>query len=167
MIAPEALFPVPHSENTQPVSAEYNVRCRADVEHVIGAITAAMGRFPFGVSDGLALQWSLTETLEQMLFRENEPDAGNLHVQSQVTPAYVRVQIDHAPAPWEFSVSDIVSELQRPRPAAFVPFIPLRFARTYMTSVEIRDEGQRVILYRARGQGNATSSLPVGYDFQI
>ena len=165
MIASEIPVFTRRLDSPQPVSLEHAVCCAADAEFAVGAILSAMGSFPFGVSDALAVQLGVRETLSRSLPAEDQRGTtAKFHVRTSLTSASVRVQID------DVSESEaVVLAADRLRwgqlPAEFRQ--RLQLAKTYMTSVDVHQQGRQIVLSRARGQGFAVSALPAGYDFQI
>lgn len=165
MIASDSTFLTLRSENAQPVSLKHAVRCEADAEIAVEAILSAMGRLPFGVSDALAIQMGVRETLHRSVStgaeRENPAE---LHVSTSLTPASIRIQIDDFSEPLSGPFSVGASRWKQ-LPVEFRQ--RLQLAKTYMTSIDVHQQGRRIVMYRARGQGSAVSTLPMGYDFQI
>jgi len=166
MIAPvEAVYAPRPAESTLPVSMEHIVCCGADVDFAVRAIVSAMKHYPFGVFDGLAIQLGVSEALIRILNQiKNRQIEAALRLQTTVTPAFVRVQIDDLA---RRAGANGFSDQEQPGILPAELSRQLQFTKTYMTSIEIRQAGRQIVLHRARGQGSTISTLPYGYDFQI
>lgn len=161
MIASDKSFSSSQTATTSPVTVERVVCCEPDAESLVGAILAAMGKFPFDVSDGLAVQLGVSETLERALAAGD--DAGHevqLSVRASIGTTDVRVLIKDVSGTLEWNALDSAS---KPGPGGIHPLL----ARTFMTTVDVQQQQRQVVLYRDHHRGSAVSSLPPGYDFQI
>lgn len=143
--------------------SEVSLRCRADIASAVNAVMGAMGEQPYSVTDGFAVQQATAETLESIFKKlSGKKRSSPIWLKYIVSPERVQIEIqappsEEQPAPEANAHS---SGLSRLRPKGSL-------AKSFMTSVEYRDEGRHVFLTRRRGQGPAVNGPPVGYDFQI
>lgn len=142
--------------------SEVSVRCRADIANAVNAVMGAMGEQPYSVTDGFAVQQATAETLESIFKLAGKKRSTPIWLKYTVSPERVQIEI-RAPHTEKQPVPDanaLAPGLNRVQTKGSL-------AKSFMTSVEYRDEGRHVFLTRRRGQGPAVNGPPVGYDFQI
>lgn len=166
MIAPPSGSPSKHTAKTLPVAMEFAVRCPRDVELAVESIITAMGQFPFSVSDGFAVQQAVSQALTLSIDQLSQIRLDHhLRVRIQITSQFVRVQIedirgDHD----EETIPAVFSRFTNPQEQGSPA---MQMLQTYLTTIEVQNQGRQAVLYRAKGHGAAISAPPLGYDFQI
>ncbi|HWL10948.1 MAG TPA: hypothetical protein VNQ76_21245 [Planctomicrobium sp.] len=165
MISPISTRTVPRFQvSTQPRLgwSEVALRCRADIPRAVDEVMGSMEAQPFSVTDGFAVQQSTREALETLFTQFRIALGDTVWLRFVVSPESVWIEIEAPHSHSETTPPDepvlLGSELSGPRGALI---------KSFMTSVEYRDQGRRVLLTRSRGRGAAINGPPPGYDFQI